>query len=260
VAYWDLIEPTQGEYNFSDLDWQMAEAQSHHAKVILAVGQRVPRWPECHFPAWTANLSQAQREQALLDYLQAITNHYKNQPALVIWQVENEPFLQIFGQCPPRNKPLLLQELALVRKNDPAHPTMVTDSGEEATWFRTRNLADYLGTSVYRMTYILFGRYVSQDQIIPASYYRFKAWWIFKPIDKIIVSELQAEPWSQQSLVKTPQEQQEKGMNLAQFEKNIAFSRNLGLSQVYLWGVEWWYWQKTQGNSSYWNEAKTLFQ
>jgi hypothetical protein len=52
VSYWNNIEPTQGAYDFSDLDWQFAMADQYHAKVSLSVGLRQPRWPECHEPSW----------------------------------------------------------------------------------------------------------------------------------------------------------------------------------------------------------------
>jgi len=253
IAYWDLVEPEQGKFNFTDLDWQMDQARLHNAKVILAIGQRVPRWPECHYPTWVLDLSEQEKEQALLGYLEAVVSHYQTQPALEIWQVENEPFLEIFGECPPRNKPLLLKELALVKELDPSRPTMVTDSGEEATWFRTRHLADYLGTSVYRTTY------PGQNQLVPAAYYQLKAWIIQKPMDKILVSEFQAEPWSRKALVDTPLEKQNRNFNLAKFTDDIEFSQKLGFSRVYWWGVEWWYWLRLQGDASIWNAAKELF-
>lgn len=258
VAYWDLVEPQKNIFDFNSLDWQMDEAEERGAKVILVVGSRVPRWPECHAPNWTFNLPENEKEEALLNYLQAVVVRYQNSPALEIWQVENEHFLKIFGECPGRNKPLLTKELELVKKLDPAHPTMVTDSGELATWLRTRNLADYLGTSVYRVVYTGIG-YVNYRNIIPAAYYRLKALVIRKPVDKIIVSEFQAEPWTTQDLVATPLNEQQKTMDYARFDENIIFSRELGFKEVYWWGVEWWYWKKLQGDSYFWETAKPLF-
>ena len=36
MSYWDESESTKGQYNFSDLDWQMDEAAKRGAKVSLA--------------------------------------------------------------------------------------------------------------------------------------------------------------------------------------------------------------------------------
>ena len=52
VAYWDRIEREDDVFDFSELDWQMDRAAETRVPVILAVGQKVPRWPECHVPSW----------------------------------------------------------------------------------------------------------------------------------------------------------------------------------------------------------------
>ncbi len=50
IAYWDEIEPKPGKYDFTNLDWQIEEAQKRNVRAILAVEYRLPRWPECHEP------------------------------------------------------------------------------------------------------------------------------------------------------------------------------------------------------------------
>ena len=49
-AHWPLTEPNRDKYNFSELDFQISEAKNRGASVILAVGRRLPGWPECHVP------------------------------------------------------------------------------------------------------------------------------------------------------------------------------------------------------------------
>ena len=56
AAHWDLIEPQDGVYDFADLDWQLEQARLHNAKVMLAIGMKTPRWPECHVPEWAKNI------------------------------------------------------------------------------------------------------------------------------------------------------------------------------------------------------------
>lgn len=257
-VYWDEIEKKQGQYDFADLDWKMFEAQKRDAKIILAIGQRVPRWPECHRPAWEESATYETQKADLRRFLELTVLRYKNNPALEIWQVENEPFLNIFGNCPVGDKKLLDEEIALVRKIDPKHKVMVTDSGELSFWFKTAKKGDYFGTSVYRSVETFLGQ-LSYKYIIPPLFYRAKAWLVGKPIEQIFVSELQAEPWTRQPMTKTSVKVQEKSFNLQSLNDNIAFSRNLGFPRVYLWGVEWWYWKKLQGDNSYWTTAQALF-
>ncbi|MDI6591974.1 MAG: beta-galactosidase, partial [Patescibacteria group bacterium] len=47
ITHWDLIEPSEGEYKFEDLDWQIKEAEKKGAKLLLVIGMKTGRWPEC---------------------------------------------------------------------------------------------------------------------------------------------------------------------------------------------------------------------
>ncbi|MEK7161036.1 MAG: beta-galactosidase, partial [Patescibacteria group bacterium] len=84
-AQWDLIEKNKGEYDWSELDWMMNEAAKKNAKVILAVGHRTPRWPECHYPKWIDPLTHASHGPELLRFVELTVNRYKNHPALEVW-------------------------------------------------------------------------------------------------------------------------------------------------------------------------------
>jgi beta-galactosidase GanA len=37
-VYWDLVEKERGQYDFSDVDWQLAEAKKRNVEVILSIG------------------------------------------------------------------------------------------------------------------------------------------------------------------------------------------------------------------------------
>src|SRR3972149_2790253 len=51
-AYWPRVEPERKNFQFTDLDFQVNEAKARNVEIILAVGRRLPRWPECHIPDW----------------------------------------------------------------------------------------------------------------------------------------------------------------------------------------------------------------
>jgi len=89
--YWDLVESQRGQYDFSDVDWQLNEAAKRNSEIILVVGQKVPRWPECAIPEW-ANRDDQIRKRELLRFIDISVDRYKNRPEVKFWQVENEPF------------------------------------------------------------------------------------------------------------------------------------------------------------------------
>jgi len=64
--YWDLVEKEKDVYDFSDIDWQLDEAEKRNAEIILVVGQKVPRWPECFIPKWIGVNNEELRKNELL--------------------------------------------------------------------------------------------------------------------------------------------------------------------------------------------------
>lgn len=259
-AYWNRIERQPGQDDFAEVDWLMDEAGQRGVKVMLTIGRRLPRWPECHVPDWAKSLSPDQQGQLIRRLLIKVVNRYKSHPALEFWQVENEPFLNIFGRCPKISRSEVKQELSLVKLLDPIHPTLTTDSGELASWIRTAHLGDYFGTTAYRVVYHPWLQYLKYNQIIPAAMYQVKAGLVGLKPERVMVTELQAEPWPPADLVSTPISEQFKSMDINQFQSNIAFAKQMGFPRVYLWGVEWWYWLDQQGFSDYWAVARSLLQ
>lgn len=260
AAYWDEIEAVKDKYDFVDLDWQIDFAKKHNAKIILAVGGRLPRWPECHFPEWAKELDKNEREQETLDYVRKVVNRYKDIPVIEAWQVENEPFLPHFGECPKPDADFLDKEIALVRQLDD-RSIVITDSGELSLWVPAARRADIFGTTMYRDTYSKALKAYVHYPIEPG-FFRFKKniTKLFSDPQKWVVIELQAEPWGPEPFQNLSQAERDKTMNLEKFKDIIEFSRKTGFQEFYLWGVEWWYWEKTKlDNSALWDEARKLF-
>jgi len=260
AAYWDEIESEPGIYDWSRLDWLLQEAGARDAEIILAVGGRLPRWPECHYPEWTKSLGEAERQQKLLEQVERVIKRYRDTPAISAWQVENEPFLPHFGECPEPNKEYLDEEIALVRSLD-QRPVVLTDSGELSVWVPAAKRSDIFGTTMYRDTYSeRLKRYIHYP--IEPGFFRFKRnlAGLFANPQKWLVIELQAEPWGPRPFQELTKEERDKTMNLAKFREIIDFSRATGFKEFYLWGVEWWYWEKeVNGDASLWEEARGLF-
>jgi len=258
-VYWTEIENTRGEYDFSDIDWQIEQAGQRNAKIIFVVGQKQPRWPECHIPGWVNGLTDAERETEIEETLATVINRYKDNNAISAWQVENEPFLP-YGECPTITKEQLDKEIAVVQKTDPSRPIVITDSGELSTWYDAASRADVLGTTLYRIVWNDKLGYVHYP--ISSLFYRFKAAFImyFTDVQKIIIVELQGEPWGPTLILDMPLEEQYKSMNAVQFRKNVEFVKDVEFSEAYLWGGEWWYWLKVKkGDDSMWEAAREIF-
>lgn len=260
-AYWDEIQKTDSEhFSFEDLDWMINEAGKRNAQVIMAVGYRLPRWPECHLPEWAKSLEEKNREEKTLSYIKTVIERYKNQPQIVAWQVENEPFLSSFGECPKFNSKFLDQEISLFKELD-KRPLVVTDSGELSIWAPAAKRADIFGTSMYLNTYAQSLRsYVSYP--INPSFFKFKKNLVsfFAHPQKWIVIEMQAEPWGPMPYSEMSEKEKSRTMDLPKLRKMLEFGRQAGFQEFYLWGVEWWYWEKeTKNNPVYWQEAKKIF-
>ncbi len=260
VAYWDLIEFQAQEYDFSDLDWQINEAQKRGAKVLLVVGRKEPRWPECHIPDWAKSLSEEKQQKEVLAFIKQIVLRYQDNGTITAWQVENEPFFP-FGKCPPPNKEFLKKEVSLVKSLDKKRrPIIVTESGEMPFWFKVARIGDEVGHSIYReVWFVQLHRYITYP--LPPVFYGRKAWLIKTIFNKpTICTELQAEPWGKLLLYDSSLEEQAKTMNLEKFKQVIDYAKNTGEDSFYLWGAEWWYWMKTKHNQpAIWNEAKLIF-
>ena len=269
-AHWPLTEPEEGKYNFEELDFQIKEAEKVGASVILAVGRRLPGWPECHEPEWLKSESSKlktddevskYKQGRILKYIETIVNRYKNQNSIKYWQVENEPYLTFFSRsiCGELDEEFLREEIAFVKELDPSRQILVTDSGEFGTWHNAYRRGDVFGTSMYLY---IWNRVIGPFRypIIPA-FFRIKNNIInlvygSKPA---IVIELSAEPWLLQPIVDTPLDVQLSRMDIDKFNEMIVFSSKTGFDTFYLWGAEWWYWLKLNGHPELWNRAGDLF-
>lgn len=256
--YWDLIEPNQGSFDWNDTDQMIAEAKAANTKLVLAIGHKLPRWPECHLPGWMSDKPEEEVRPDLDRMLTAVVNRYKDEPAVSYWQVENEALFP-FGKCPSwsDDRSLLSHEIELVRSLDPDTPITTTDSGELSLWLRTSTLPiDAISVSLYRTVYKAgFHRW----RINPYAY-RLRAWFVRPFVKHLIVSELQTEPWGPNPVQELSDQDIEKSFAPDEFADRFDYASRTGADAVIAWGVEWWYYRNhIQGDSRYWEAAKQFF-
>lgn len=260
--YWDETEKEDDIYSLEEIDWQLTQAQDRGVKVIVAVGRKLFRWPECHEPEWVQNEKLKIKSEKLLDHLEAVVNRYKEHSALDSWQVENEPFLRFGKDCPLLGGEFLDKEIALIRRLDPGRPIIVTDSGELSFWIRAARRADIFGTTMYRTIWNENLGYFTYP--LPPGFFRAKRAFmeLFVGTKPMFVSELQLEPWGPHQLYEIELfnlEEQLAHFNVDTFKEHIEYAKKSGFDEFYLWGAEWWYYLKINGHPEIWNEAKKLF-
>lgn len=262
AAHWTMVEPERDEFNFSELDFQVREAEKRGADVILGVGRRLPRWPECHVPGWAASLPWEEQKREIQELIAAVVNRYKNSDTIIYWQVENEPFLEVFAEeeCGDLDKTFLDEEIALVKKLDPTRPVLMTDSGNLGLWAGAYKRGDAFGTSMY--LYFWTPELGPFTSILPPSYYRIKhnLMRVFFGAKESLLIELSLEPWLLRPVPEVPLEEQFERMDIEKFNNVIAFAKETGFDTQYLWGAEWWYWLREMGNDSFWLRAKELYE
>ena len=285
-AYWDELEPREDAYDFSSLDWQIAEAASKQIPIVLTVGMKAPRWPEYFIPAWILRRLRVPKgsdvsrnvylRQRTLRFIEVVVRRYRDEKMIRYWQVENEPLDRVgpgFWWIGPA---FVKQEVELVRRLDamrrPVILTTVTypnpmlrnfmylfmrhDTIDEAL-----RLGDILGVNVYPV--------VGHRWLVKKSYY-----WTTPEERKqylagllkrarrarkpVWVTELQAEPWEPNLLVYTEQEPPPTG-DPAMLQPTIEELRPLGIEAVFLWGAEYWQFRKARyKDAAWWNEVRRL--
>lgn len=260
MSYWDTIEPARGQFNFDDLDWQISEANKRGAKISLAIGLRQPRWPECHAPSWAHDLSGNDWKQALYAYMELVVKRYKDNPAIESYQLENEALNDWFGECQGTKDPQRLsEEFDLVKQWDPNHPVIMSLSDEHGLPIN-KPIPDEFGYSLYGIVYNTnFGPPGYVQYPAPVWWHRLRSAVIWLMHHKPqMAHEVQMEPWGPKPTYQMSTKEQNKSMNAHQIGVMADFVRRSGFDRADLWGGEWWYWRKVNGDPSMWEAVRDV--
>jgi hypothetical protein len=258
VSYWDNIEKVPGKYDFSELDWQFEKINEVGGEVSLSIGLRQPRWPECHQPSWMDKQPRSVWYPELKKFMTAVVQRYKDNPALVSYQLENEYYLRVFADCGDPDRQRLIEEFELVKKIDPNTPIIISLSNNYLGIPVGKPRADQIGVSVYKRVWdkTITKRYFEYP--FPSWYYSWRAGMTEIVTGKSsMLHELQAEPWPPMPVPEASIEEQNKSMDAKRLAERIRYGKDTGFRDIDLWGGEWWYWRKIKFNDpSLWNTVK----
>jgi hypothetical protein len=256
VSHWSALEKEKGIYDFSNLDWQFKEAEKRGVDISLSLGLRQPRWPECHMPDWSKNLTKEEWYPPLKVFISEVVKRYKDSPSLKSYQLENEFFLKEFGECPDFSRERLIEEFNLVKSIDSETPIILSRSNNYGGFAIGQPQPDIVGISVYRKVHNPTLGYITYP--FPAWYYAFLAQGQLSLTGKpSIIHEFQLEPWlASGNMPEASIEEQNKTMSVKDIKKNIDFAKRTGIKEVYFWGAEWWYWRAQNGDPTIWNTVK----
>lgn len=278
-CYWNQIEPQPQQFDFSTLDWLLEECDRRNIQVVLAVGMKVPRWPEFHFPDWLAaryptgaSPDPIDRTPAIADltlnFIQQVVSHTRQAPALGYWQLENEPFthLEIAGGR-FLSPDFVEREVALLRSLMlPGQKLLLTtaltlpaaqDAADDRAFATSLRLADAVGVNVYTRVPIGHSAFYLEPQ--PAFWAKLQSWQqaLLAADREAWIAEAQAEPWEPNQLV-AMQKLDYPSASPLRAENLVTTLGGMGYGTVLLWGCEYWLWQKHQGRNLWWWTVKRL--
>ena len=289
-AYWSRIEPQGGEFDTSELDWQIEAAERAGKQVILAVGAvKTFGYPEFFVPGhW---LPQPLREGSLVrpathptlllgatQFITRIVTRYKNRAAIVAWQLEHEAVDPLGWEHTWRLADQFVEsELEALRVADPTRPVIMsgflpTSSPVRLSqWWRTRDqgdsltvaarLADIVGIDYYPRHALTSIRprtlYLAGADLPWQAGLRERRFGSIRTRGKrLMVAEGQAEPWETMTTPPNPKRRAMYSCPPEQLVSNynaaIGWSRRDDPIYAYLfWGAEYWLLRDKSGDSSY---------
>ncbi len=283
-AYWDEIEREKDHFDFSTLDWQIAEAKKRNVPIVLTVGMKAPRWPEFFIPEWLRPAAPVGGDvskdpylrERTLKFVEQVVLRYRNEPTVRYWQVENEALDRSGARYWWIGKDFLKTEVDLVRRLDGGKRPIILTAATFPNAFlfflaRFRfdvnpiydnlEMCDILGINIYPVVGQMFwGKklYFWSTRGERAEYFTKLLRLAKKRGKDAWIMELQAEPWEPGMLVHKTKERVPSGWPEPVRESFREF-RQLGYNAIFLWGAEYWYYRNfVHGDSNWWEMVGDL--
>lgn len=246
-VYWDEIECERGVYDFSDVLEQIQILSRAGMKIVPVIGYRNPRWPERHGPKWLESVGSEEFEKCLFDWVERCVKALRAYESIVVWQVENEPFENDWGDDGFDVRNTYEKELALVKKLDEHNrPCMVTYGYKpwRKTFQKKMLCEDIVGLDIYfRAAFRMKGvRVVLSQFILPFARWRLRRdlRFVAEQGKEVWATEFQAEPWDCIDGALRDESLWKQTISAEQLHRSLKWMEDVGIDTVFLWGVEWW--------------------
>jgi hypothetical protein len=252
-AYWNRIEVKPGKYDFTELKNLLAGCEKAGQAVVLTLGVKAPRWPEYYWPDFVAvkNPHHLETQHHLLKFLKETVLALKHFSCITHWQVENEPFDPSGPDHLTMPETFLAAEINLVRTLD-ARPIITTLWGNDLLgrgfFSKAETLSDVVGLDIYykQFVYKLLNHSFYQG---PRHSAASLATYLKQRTKPIWLTELQAEPWEKDT--QAYQATHPASMSPRLLQENLHQVQLLPVTEILLWGFEYWLWRAQQGDHSY---------
>lgn len=296
-AYWDRIESGAGDFDTSELDWQLDACERAGKQVVVSVGAvKNFGYPELFVPDQYQDPPLAPRSlvapsshpcllEAAKRFIGHIVGRFRDRNAVVAWQLEHEGVDPRGVESSWRlSTEFVRGELTALRDLDPDRPVVMNGFLPTSSVVRvsqgwqTRDqgdslavaarLADIVGIDYYprhalfalgsRAVYMTGGRLPWQRAL--ARHFVADVWARGK---RVMVSEGQAEPWEAVTVPPSP------GAGamftcgpadvILNYNEAMSWSRAGNQLYAYLfWGAEYWLLRDQAGDSSYMDAVKRV--
>lgn len=289
-AYWQRLEPEPGQFRPDELDWQVEAAARAGKQIILCVGAvKTFGYPEFFVPAHhlpqplpEGALITAATHEALLAaataFVTRLVERYRDQTAIVAWQVEHEAVDPLGMEHSWRLAAAFVrQEVDAVRAADPTRPILMNGFLPTSLpvrlqqWWQTRDQGDSLAVA-RRMADIVgidyypchaLARIGARTLYLDGSSSPWQrrrrqlyagAW---RRGRRLMISEGQAEPWETMTSPPNPAGQ---GLYSCLPERVIetynqclrwAWQEHTSLYAYLFWGAEYWLLRQHSGDARY---------
>jgi glycosyl hydrolase family 42 (putative beta-galactosidase) len=290
AAYWNRIEARAGEFDTSELDWQLDAAELAGKQVILSVGAiKNFGYPEFYVPAHRlgrpireGSVVRPYTHEALLsgatDFIRRVAERYRDRASIVAWQVEHEAVDPLGVEHSWRlGADLVEQEIEALEDADSTRPVMMngflptSSLVRVSQWWRTRDqgdsldvaarLADIVGIDYYprhavakvgSRTLYLDGARLPWQRLLTRSFLES----VRRRGKRLMVAEGQSEPWEAVTLPPNPEQRAMFSCRpedpIRNYNAAMEWSSPEHPLYAYLfWGAEYWVLRDRSGDSSY---------